>query len=96
MNKPNTQTLKPELLVNKSIVYSPTVTLASAVLIDAVEESNEIPSLTKTALRQIIVGIALDNSIKVIDFLLKAKELLIDSPNIYDIVENIIKSLLNQ
>ena len=87
MDKPKTQFLKPELIVNESIFYSPTVTLEPAVIIDAVEKSNLIPSLTKIALCNIVLEQTLDNAIKVIDFLLKAKDLLADNPSVYNIVE---------
>jgi len=94
MDKPKTQTLKPELFVNESIIFPPTVTLEPAVLIDAIENSELIPKLKKAALCNIVIGLKLDNAIKAVEFLIKAKELLSDDPITYNVVMNITKNIV--
>ena len=70
--------------------------ITPVVITEAIEKSNYIPALTKIALYNIVAEQTLDNAIKVMDFLLKAKELLVDNPSVYNIVENTVIIILKQ
>ena len=96
MSDKKTQVLKPELFVNESIFYSPTVTLEPAVIINAVEQSNLIPFAKKVIIANVAIGLIVDNAIRVTAFISEIKELFADDPEIYNVVINIIISITNR
>ena len=70
-------------------------TVNPAVIIEAVDSSERSTFAKKAAITNVVVGLTVDNAIKVTELIAKIKELFSDDPEICNIVINIIMSVTN-